>query len=133
MSVRGNPGRVDGSFADLKADGDAEAQVIAAAMAWEAVAVGAAEQAWQMVPRAAAHDAQLARPIPCRAFRGSAHVAGVPDIGDPFADIAVDVVKTEDIRGIGAGRAASAAADAGANLPVEIIGEERGQVLAKGE
>ena len=95
--------------------------------------MGGAKLAREIIPGAAAQDAEIAGAVPRGAFGGSADVAGVPDIGDPFADIAVDVVKTEDIRGIGAGRAASAAADAGANLPVEIIGEERGQVLAKGE
>ena len=120
-------------FADFEGYGDAEADVVAAGVAWEEVAMGAAEETREMIPCATAKDAQIAGAAPCGALGGSAVVGGVPNVGDPLADVAVDVVEAEDIGRIGAGRGAAAGTDAGAVLGVEVIGDERSDFIAEGE
>jgi len=97
-------------------------------MAGEEVAMGTAKEEGEMIPCAAAENAEIPGTSPCGALGGSALVVGVPDVGDPLADVAVDVVETEDVGRIGAGRRATTRTNAGAVLGIVVIGDKWGDL-----
>ena len=93
----------------------------------------AAEEGCLIIPRAPPQHAEIAAAGPGGAFRRSSIVIGVPDIGDPLADITVDIVEAELIGRVDAARGAPARADAQAVHGVAIIRLLRRNFIAEGE
>jgi hypothetical protein len=89
-----------------------------------------------MIPGAAAEGAAVRSGgvvEPSGAVAGGAVIAGVPAVGDPFADVAEEVVEAPGVWGEVADGEEAAGADGVTAFVVAVVGVGRGDVVLSGE